>query len=448
MSALYGTGRLLWRPAIVLALFPLGLVTGLAFLGLPSDSPVGEDPAVRATAWRFATIVPAGISFLVSLLVRELQHTLFAWSLPDLAGKLLRGKLVLGGLVATGVALGSFALFDAQSSIALFGWSLLSYSAGGVMFDPVRPKSEALGAAILLVIVAFRPLHAAALMEPQPLVAAVVLAASAVVLMRREFGRSLSRMRPLTFTALTWSSTPRANSQYWARTATSEGEWSGAAHRWGTIDWIRAGAHELFGARRGGFVVQQLVLITIIVVTGHFTDNLAMAAMFPWIFVGMHTLQLSSRFLYPVSRAARAKLFFVGALAESAIAAGSALAAIGALLMIGPRTDWMSYAYGSPGLDAFMSLAFFVALAPIGHWAKIRGSYFEQAAKSTRLTLRYFAFQMTFLFLAAVAAVPMQELDPSTTMSVAAGLFVLIHGLFWLALRRHFGRADLVVARA
>lgn len=448
MRTLHATGRLLWRPAILIALFPLALVTALALLDFTSESMAVAGPgtdAARHTLWRFATLVPAAVGLLISLLTRELQHTLFAWTLPALSRKLLLGKLFIGGIFAGAVALASIPFSDAQLSLALFGWSLLSFAIGGVVFDPVRSKVEAYGAALIVAALAFRPLYADSMMELQPLVAGPLAAFAALALVQREFGRSLSAERPLTFMSPTWSLNSSASRQYWARRATNDAEWTRSLHRGRSLDWILAGAHESFGARRGGYAAYWAIQITIVVIMSYLTDNPGMAAMFPWIIVGMTGLQLSSRLTYPIDRSERASLFFMSSVADTIAASTAGLVSIALLFVIGPRTQWMGG--GQPFGDTLMSLAFFAAFSPIGHWAKTRGSYSDQVAKSARSALRYFAFQLPFMFLAVSVAMPMEAFSLAIRMGTASVAFVLIHGAFWLALRRHFGTKDLVVTR-
>lgn len=448
MTALYAAGRLLWRPAIFLALFPLALVTGLAFMDVLSE-PVLVDSArseaARRTLWRVAILVPAAVGLFTSLLMRELQHTLFAWSLPDLSRMLRLGKLVLGSMLAAGIALTSLQFATPQLSVAVFGCALLTFAIGGVLFDPVLSKIEGRGVAIIIVALAYRPASTASVMEPQPLLAGALAVAAAVLLLRREFGQSLSRRRPLTFMPPSWSPTANSTRQYWARQATSDVEWKRNLYRAGAVDWIRAGAYEAYGARRGGYAAQWAIQIAIGTVLCYFTDNIGMAAMFPWIFVGMSGLQLSSRLPYPINRSERASLFFTSSVADTIAASATALVSIAVLHAIGPRTEWM--AGGQAVGNALTSLAFFAAFSPIGHWAKTRGSYSDQASKSARSSLRYFAFWLTFMFLAVGVAIPMEDFPPAVRMWTASAVFVLVHGVYWLALKRHYRTRDLIVAR-
>lgn len=449
MTALYASGRLLWRPAILLALFPLALVTGLAFmdfLGEPVLLSSERAEAAHSTLWRFAILVPAAVGLFTSLLMRELQHTLFAWTLPDLQRKLRLGKLVLGAVLAAGTALTSLQFATPQLSVAVFGCALLTFAIGGVLFDPVLSKIEGRGAAIIIVALAYSPASAASVLEPQPLVAGVLAAAAAVYLLWREFGQSLSRRRPLTFMSPSWSPTASAMRQYWARQATSDSEWNRSLYRAGIVDWIRAGAYEAYGARRGGYAAQWPVNIAIVVILCYFTDSPSMAAMFPWIFVGMSGLQLSSRLPHPIHRSDRARLFFMSSVADTIAASGSALVSIALLFTIGARTQWLG---GEQALgDTLTSLAFFAAFSPIGHWAKTNGSFVDQASKSPRSSLRYFVFQLTFMFIAVGVAIPMEDFPPAVRMWTASAVFLLMHGAYWLALRHHFRTGDLIVARA
>lgn len=446
MTALYATGRLLWRPAILIALVPLGLVTALAFVGVPDPSLGVQEAtaAARDTLWQFATMVPAGVGFLISLLIRELQHTLLAWTLPGLSRRLRLGKLVVGGIFAAAVAVASIPFADAQVSLAVFGWSLLTFAIGGAMFDPVLSKVEGRGLGIILAVLAFRPSYAASTMEFLPLLTTPLAILGGLAFLSREFSPALARRRPLAILSPTWSVTHSSAQQYWAREANSDAEWQRNLQG-STLDWIAAGAHETFGARKHGYAIAVLVQISIAIVTSYFTGNLLMAAMFPWILVGMSGLQLSSRFLYPINRRERANLFFLSTSTETLVASAAGLTSVGILGLVGVRN--------APGDEQTIGevltfIAYFVALSPISHWAKIRGAYTEQASGSAFVSMRFFAFHLTFIILAAGAAVLSRKLLPEASMWLAAGAFLLLHSAYWVAVHRHFATKDLVLARA
>ena len=445
MKTFYSAGRLLWRPAILLALFPLGLVTGLAFWDMPGAAMGTEaaNTAARETLWRFATIVPAAVGFLISLVLREVQHTVFAWTLPDLARRLRLAKAVVGGFIAAGVAAAAFSLFDTQPAFAIFGWSALAFALGGVMFDPVLSKLEGRGLGLVVAILGFRPEYVARIMEVQPFLVGGLAILAALVLLRREFSPALTRRRALTFLPPAWSVTHSATRQYWARQATSDSEWSGRLDTGSTFSWITAGAHEAYGARKFGYAGAMSIQVAIAIVASYFTGNVTMVGMFPWIVIGMSGLQLSSRFLYPINRRERATLFFLSTLTESMVAAAAGLIGLGFLNLVGVRD---SAGIETSVGEASSFVAYLVALAPISYWAKIRGSWAEQAAGSAGMSVKFFAFHLTFIILASSAAMMTHEFLPGA-LGVAAALFLVIHTAYWFALHRHFATKDLVLAR-
>jgi hypothetical protein len=383
---------------------------------------------------------------MLSLLMRELQHTVFAWTLPDLSRKLRLGKAVFGAAIAAGIAVVSLPFSAPASAVAIFGWSWLSFSAGGVVFDPVLSKIEARGVALVIGALAFSPLQVERLADAQPYLMGALATVGGVLLLGREFGESLSRLRPVTFMPSMWTNAPGAARQYWQRSNASEVQWNRSLFRARRADWILAGAYEAFGLRKWGFGSALAMQIMITVVYCYFLGNLVMAVVFPWIAVGTTGLQLSTRFLYPLARSDRAKLFLLSSLAETLAVSAAAVVALGILYTIGTRSGVETD--GRTIGDVLALLGFFVALAPIGQWAKTRGSYVERASTAPGVALRYFAFQVGFMIVAATIHFAVQEFAPAATSWIAGAIFLATLGIFWLALRRYFATKDLVAARA
>lgn len=453
MSALSATGRLLWRPAIILALFGLAGVTGLAFWDFNFDSAApGSGPqapaedAAYVTLWRFATIVPAMAGALLSLLMRELQHTLFAWSLPGLSRRLLLGKTIAGALFATGMGLVAARFWGAPVAVAIFGWSWLTFATGGVALDPVLPKIESRGAALLMVALWFRPLYVERLMAIQPYLGGSLAVAVGTLLLVREFGATLSRRRPLTFFSADGANTPEKSRQYWASHGAADRDWTRSLSRGEIAAWVLAGIHESYGGRRGAYGALLAWQMAMLVVYCYLVGNLAMAAIFPWIFIGTSAVHLSRRFLYPLDRRERAKLFFASTLVEILTVSLVSTSALAIMSAIGTRpgvgTDGQTVA------ETLELLAFFVALAPIGQWAKVRGSIVDLGTSSAYTAARYFAYQAVFMAVALSISMAARNYAPDASLWIAAAVSLAAYGTFWFALQRYFATKDLVVARA
>jgi hypothetical protein len=446
MSALYATGRLLWRPAILFALIPLALVSALLVWELPSAA--AQAPAYKAATldslWRFATFVPATLGLVVSALIREMQHTLFAWTLPALSRKLRIGKAVFGALIAAGIAALSVSFLPLASTVALFGWSWLSFVAGGVAFDPVRSKVESRGIVLIIVALSFSPIPLHQLTGGPGYLIGALAAAGGAALLAGEFGESLRRRRPVTFMPA-MSDAPAAARQYWERQNLSEVPWKRSLFQARPGDWILAGAYETFGLRKWGFSTALAVQILITVVYCYFLGNLVMAVVFPWIAVGITGLQISTRFLYPVSRSERATLFFLSSVTETLAVSAAALVAIGLIFTIGTRPG-VEPDGGTIG-ETIGLLGFFVALAPIGQWAKTRGSYVGRASTPASWTLRYFAFQVGFMLAAMTIHFAATKFAPAAAPWIGGTILLATHVIFWLALRHYFATRDLIVAQ-
>ena len=441
MTALYATARLLWRRAILIALFPLGLITGLAFWDLP-DAGL-DDTVARDILWRFATIAPAMIGLLLSMFMRELQHTLFAWTLPDLSRRLRLGKAVAATVIAAGIAAASLPFLRPDLSVAVFGLSWLSFAAGGVVFDPVLSKIESRGVGLIIVALALSPLYVARVVELQPYLIGVLAAITGALLMTREFGAVLSRKRPFTFTSAITSTA--ATRRYWARHTQRDVEWSTRLADSGLMNWLRAAHLEGYGAAKGGFLAIKLGQLAITVIMGWVTAAPNMVVFFPWIFLEGRR-QLLTRLPYPVHRSQRARLFFLSSLLDSFTAAALGLTGLGVMAAAGYHFEGGETGTSAIGLVAMMLS--FAAWAPVMHWTNIRGPF--DATMTAKAGAKRFAIIMAYVALAMAPGFVLPDFVPSgwAAWMWLGSLAIATHAAYWLALRRHFARADLVVARA
>jgi hypothetical protein len=443
MTALYATRRLLWRPAILVALFPLGLAVGLALWDLPNATLFGlEDDAARDTLWRFATLVPAMCGLLLSVVTRELQHTFFAWTLPDLTRRLRLGKVVAATVIAAAIAAASLPFSAPGVTIAAFGWSWLSFAAGGVVFDPVISKIESRGIGLIIVALALRPLHVQQVIELQPYGFGLFAVVGGALLITREFGGVLTRKRPFTFTSAITSTA--ATKQYWTRQPLRDVEWSTNLAEGGLMNWLRAAHLEGYGGGKGGFVTMKLGQLAITVITGLVAGATNMVVFFPWIFMEGRR-QLLTALPYPVSRSQRAQLFLLSSLVDSLVAAALGLAGMG--IMIAAGHQFVGDGTETRPLGLLTMMLSFAAWAPLMHWTNIHGPF--DKTMTPKAGIKRFAIMMAYVSLAMSPGLLLRDFVPPG-IGAWAGLFgfaVITHILYWVALRRHFARADLVVPR-
>ena len=452
MSAIYTTGRLLWRPAILFLILPLSVVSVAAMWDLPNWSEVPAamrsglaTPAVKLAFWRFATLLPAVLGLLLSYTMRELQHTAYAWTLPDLSRRLRFGRTVCGLTVSAALAALVVRLFDTAGVLDIFAWSWLCFALGGVAFDPALSKIESRGVPAILALIAYRPSYVEQVAAAAPIAFAVAASAAAFALTWREFSGTIVRRRPHIPMMAALTLNPEHVRQHWQRVSGKDSEWTGNLSRGGLLSWVRAGLYEGYGGHKVGHVTLALWQLTITVTVGYFTDNPMMVVFFPWIFMEGR-LHLQPRFLHPMNRAERASLFFAGSLVESLRAILLGVAGLAILYLAGYPFEAIPDHESAAGLAA-MVLAF-AAWSPIGHLSKLRGPL-DTATTGKRAGFQ-FGLNMAYVSLAMVTALSLGIFGPSQEFALAAmtALLLATHTAYWLALRRHFARADLIVARA
>jgi hypothetical protein len=455
MSSIHTLGRLVWRPAGWLLLFSAGLVSIAAGWNL-AHGPVdladaaryGESTRqLRWTVWRLVTLLPALVGMMLSLSVRELQHTFFAWTLPGLSDGLRDGKMGIG--VTSGALLAFFAarIVGPENATAVFGWALLCFALGGVAFDPVLSKLESRSVRVILILLVLGPEYLEEAVRLQPLLFAAFSTLAFLLLLRREFSVELFRQRPLIGVSPTWATTPHGTRQYWARSPAPTREWYVMLEHNRLLDWLRSGYYEAHGGDRLGWVAIAILQLSIFVAVAYFLADPMMVVVMSWVLLGMSGSQLRAKFLYPLSRPQRATLFFVSTALETAATTSLALVAATILFTIGPAGNAPSYEHTFGEVASF--IVFFFAWAPVGHWAKIREPWSDDVSSSVRLALRFLGFQVAYVVVGAVSAILFQRLlaTPSLSWAALGILIAAIHATYWFAIRRHYRTNDLVFAR-
>ncbi len=449
-------GALVRRPAILVAVFPLAAATVLAPWDLPNGpldvvnaarTGIATDE-IRVALWRLATLLPAAAGWLLSFSTREIRHSAFSWSLPELSRRLQVGTFVAGAIATAPIVALMIRTSGVETGVAGFGWGLLCFALGGSAFDPVLSKLESRSVPILIGLLAFRPHYVDQLFAIQPLALGALAAAAAWLILRRDFSRSASRRRPLAEVSPQWSSSPSNTRQYWARRSTNPREWNGSLATNDLIAWVRAGIYETFAGRRGGLARLVLFQTTFVTLFGYFLEAPHMAVVFLWIYVGTIATQMRTVFLYPIGRGRRATLFFVSTFAETLAFAALALGMILLIFALGLRGG-APLRYDSVA-ENLMYLVFFVVWAPLAHWPKLRGSWAEMSP-SPRSAIRHFVFLTAYMLLAMGSAALFQRIASTSlavNLSAVVAFGLATFAIYWVALRRYYRTADLLVARA
>ena len=454
MSGAYALGRLIWRPAALLMLWALAMAALGATWDLAhgpwdliSDAIVGLSSLdVRRATWRLATLVPAVAGVLLSFIGREVQHSLYGWTLPGLGRGLRTGKLTAGVLLAASIAALTARISGGEVAAAAFGWAMLSFALGGIGFDPVLSKVESRGVPAILALLVYRPVYLEEVAAWQPLVFGALSAIVAVLLIRREYSRETSRLRPVAGSSSMWATGPSGTQQYWSRSSAPEREWNVPLDTAGLSAWLRAGYYETYGRARRGWAGVALLQVSMGMVLAYFTDNPQTVVVMTWVMVGTSMTQLRAKFLYPISRARRATLFVASTVGETLAVSALALAAVLILVAVGPRTAAPSET--SP-LELASFFVFFIAWAPLGHWAKIREPWTGDGSMSARRVARFFGFQIAYMIVAMTSVALFQDFagaSPTSWIAVAA-LTAGIYLIYWFAVQRYYRTRDLLFAR-
>ena len=438
MSSAYTLGRLVWRPATLLVLFPIAL--SLLMVLLEADGVI--------SLWRaHATLALSGA--IVALIAREPQAAMFGWTLPGLNSQMSKAAAaigILGALIAG-------ALFTPVAGIsmgvAMFGSSLLAFALGMELVDPVRNGKYRAGIFLFLVAVVFRPEypHRTALISP--VLFGLLTGCAAAFLFYRSHSRATMRNRPFVADMSYGLPGVEALRGYWAKRKSPEQVWSLPLQRAGVRTWISAAIYESFNGRAGGWPryvsFQMAIGIT-----------LAYALNGPWfvalsiiqIFV-LSGLQLRMRVLYPLSRERQASLNYAFSFVENALLCSVSGIAIWLLYSYGPGHF---QAFANPGnpppilAAAFVGVVF--ALAPLAQWAKTRGPLLTPAGSNPNRWSRSYLYWIAFMVVYLLITTPLkiEIIKPATAWSAISALAVVVQALYWLALRRHFRRADLITS--
>lgn len=445
MTAFLALPRLLWRPAMLWMLFPLfwavffPLIT-VAESGRPLSALwSGEATAgVRATAWRLTALVPAVVGFAVAFPRLELQHATFSWTLPGARTGLLAGTLLVGVSVA---ATAAFVLGHAAPlplAVAGFAVGFFWFVAGSVVADVALPRTVRWTLVLALLVVVVRPVEAARFLDSWSWAAALLALGMGIGLLAAQFSRRSSRARHFL-----WSSAaPGATALYWAGRRGVVRDWthSLATERLGT--WLRAAAYEGSGGRALSFPTLHLFLAAFAVLLGHLTNGPSIAIIMAGIFLCTGRLRLLTSLPYPLSRVRRARLALVGALVEAATVTAFMAAMVPGIQAAGiPVLGW--FADVEPGVSWGAAVGMAWAWAPMVQWLHIRWPIDLEVPAAERRVLPWFVVVTAYALMTSISARTLTGVSPLALTAAVLGIGAVLHGLLWMAMSRHFARADL-----
>lgn len=438
MTPQFALGRLVWRPAALVVVFLFALAMSLALWEAPDIS-----------RWRAAIVFPALAGLFLSLWIRELQHTTFAWTVPGLPERLRNGKVIAGVALATILAVYLVRVADPDLAIAAFGLAMLCFALGGVALDPVLPKWQSHTAPVLLAVIAYRPVYVEHILLSNSLLTAAAGTFASLLLLLREFSPHLSRRRPLTSGTSMWTNSPGNARQYWSQHPARDSEWNSSLSGHALMSWIRAGIYESYGGAKISYGHHLVSFMVITVGISYWIGETSMVPIMAWIFLGTSGIQLSNVFLYPLNRETRARLFLISTAVEAVLATAAALAALLVLYGVGPRTADGTFDDNLTNMVTYVAV--FFAWGPVAHWTKIRQrAWATVGSTSVAAALRYLGYQLVFIMLAMLSQIALTEwlaLSSAEIWIIVAAVATTTHVIYWLAVQRYFAQRDLVAVR-
>ena len=474
---------------IPLLLRPAALFWGCWWLVFTVSAAMLAEPSLLVLA--FLTSLPSGL--LAGQTVQELQHTTFAWTLPRLRAWLAAAVVAIGvGVGALGAlliqALPSFAPADFPlAPLPFFALALFGFGLGLVLRDPLRRQLSIVpvGAGCLVVLWAYPTLRLGPLGGLGVTLAAL---AGAALCFYRAFAADTFRRKPFvpTLSLVSAALAPAAERYRKEKLAAApeaagvEVELSGTGLR----RWIGAAVRERHGFRRlgwwaplfgsallGGAVqlvwadagirswseVAKGVRSTLVALPAPAAglrwagDNFTAALPLGFtLVIAMHfaSVGLDPRLNYPLPRNRRSRAIYLAHLG-----ALSAVAFVVALVF-GGLAAWGEIAaeptsVGGRVPSFIPSLVTLLAVAPALQWMSSRlelpavqrrsPSLAQLAAVAAVVVMTGAAFAMSAVWSASLASA-----HPVLQITLLASLLAASQGLYWLHLRRHHERGDLV----
>jgi hypothetical protein len=447
MSGVLALPRLLARPVVLWTLFPLFWAVAIPLMNAfdagasPGALWAGSAPeAARGPVWQFIVLIPAVIGFSMAIVRLELQHALISWTLPDLSRRLLAGTLAIAAPLAAAAAFlaarNAPAGGETLHGAAAFALALLWFALAATAWDYAFPRGARWVALLLVVLAALRPSIMLAVAEAGGWAVAAAAIAAAALLFALQFSRGLARRR-----YFRWSpaATGRAD-LYWAERASSPRRWTGALTDDGLASWLRAAA---FSQSRMPLAVRYLMMGMVAAIAAYLVNNAAMILIMGGTFFGQPGLRLPPGLRYPLSRERRADLSTAGVFIDAALFTVVVTASLLTLRWFNmPVPAWLADETSRVGWGA--AIAMTLAWAPLVQWSHV--IWPATPARHGAFDWRRLLLMLAYVVPALVSTHLVTGLDPLPLAALTTTMVSVGYGVFWMAARRHFARADLLNA--
>lgn len=434
--------RLLQRPAMLWMLFPLFWaitipVLLLAEAGTPVRALVdgSTTEGVRTARWHLTLLVPAAVGLVVAVARLEVQHAMFAWTLPDLRRRLATGSLLVAMPLALGLGLLVGRGGAPWTGVAAGSVAVLSFAVVGAVLDVAVPNALRWTAIAALAVAAFQPGALADVAAARPILVGVLSLAAAAVLVGLQFSIWAARTR-----RFRWSSVgPGSRTLYWTTRSGTVRDWRRSLATDRILPWMRAAEYERSQGRRLPFPVSHFVIVGIHVAIAHLMSAPELFLILAGILYTFGTLQLAASLPYPLSRNRRARLAAAGMEAEAVLLIAFAVPALLLILAVDlPVITWFAEPPPKVGWAPVLAMAW--AWAPLAQWSAARRPAFEAESPLHLGSLVPF---ILYFIAASVSARLTTALDPCwlATITIAGGL--ALRAAHWSRLRRYYATADL-----
>ncbi|MEO8194349.1 MAG: hypothetical protein ABI681_10920 [Gemmatimonadales bacterium] len=441
--------RLMWSPQAGFLVLPLALAAAWpavrnhpAVAGLAAGSPGDLSSVVWGEAVSFAVVA----GFLTGLITRDLLQAPFAFIVPSLRNRILTGKAIAAALIAVVLAFRLADLSGLAMSPAIAACTLLFFSIGAALSDPVFPRSLVWIIGALLVIPVWEPGHVRRFFEFAPMIGSVAAITATAVLVRRELDPDTARERTMHPMQRGKTSVDGPVASTWRAMGLARA-WSGYPRTGRLWEWVRAMHYENFGARRFLWITSVLWAVGLNCGTAYALKNPSFAAVMGLMNLCMGGHRITGRWAYPIARERRALVLWLGSLVDSV--AYFALAALILPLIYALHLPQVILIKGMTpryGLLAPLAIAFITA--PVVQWPRVTSNL--APAQMSRFGPLWLRVSLRCLAAVAITTFTLESLyvvrhvvSMTAAVATAAGLAIAFQRYYWINLKHHFAGSDL-----
>jgi hypothetical protein len=439
----------MWSPQAGFLVLPLILAAAWPVVRnhpAVADLAASERGDFASVIWGESVSFAVVLGFLTGLMTRDLLHAPFAFVIPSLRERVLAGRALLGLLVAGFLAWKIFPVAGVEIAAAIVSCTLLFFSVGTAMSDPIFPRTGLWVIGALLVVPMWEPDHVRRFYESAPIICTLSALAITIVLARREIDADITRARILRPPPRRRAFADVAGSPLFGSSGRLQA-WRGRPFTGALGDWVRAVHYENFGVGRFAWPVSVFWAVALNCMAAYFLKNPSFAAVMGLMNLSMGGHRITGRWAYPIARDRRALVLWMCSLGDSVAYFTLALLALPLVYALDlPQVDIVRGVIPRYGLLAPLGVAFIIA--PIVQWPRITSNLAPaQIMKFGPLWLR-----VSFRFVAAITLMTVllevlflvrEQLSLASAFAVGAFLVLAFQRYYWVNLRHHFAGSDL-----